>query len=236
MKIQLLLPFMVDGETLKYLREFVPSQVDIVGLKKGRISETRADLAFTLSEELEAITKAEKDGYDAVVIGDAGDTNAELAREIVKIPVLSCFQTTLHLGSILGNRLCILVPSGRYGIRMQRQNAKHYGFRDASFRAITFNVQQSLEQAYQYKKTGKINEGIELLTNEAIRAIEDNDADVLALGCNGLAWAVPPIKAELSRRGYDIPFIIPITLAIEVAKALVTLRLTHSNLFYPQFE
>jgi len=236
MKIQLLLPFIVGVETLEYLKGFVPPEIDILGLKKGRISETRADLAFTLSEELEAITKAEKDGYDAVVIGDAGDTNAELAREIVKIPVLSCFQATLHLGSVLGNRLCILVPSGRYGIRMQRQNAKHYGFENVSFRAITFNVQQSLLQADQYKKTGKINEAIELLTNEAIHAIEDNDADVLALGCNGLAWAVPPVKTELSRRGYDIPFIIPITAAIEVAKALVNLKLTHSNLFYPQFE
>ncbi len=236
MRIQLLLPFIVDGETRKYLSGFVPPEIDIVGLKKGRISETRLDNALTLSEELETITKAERDGYDAVVIGCACDPGVEEGREIVKIPLIGCYQATLHLGSVLGNRLCILVPSGRYGIRMQRQNAKHYGFENVSFRAITFNVQQSLLQADQYKKTGRTNEAIELLTNEAIRAIEDHDADVLALGCNGLAWAVPPVKAELSRRGYDIPFIIPITAAIEVAKALINLKLTHSNLFYPQFE
>jgi allantoin racemase len=235
MKIQLLLPFMVDSEQLKYLREFVQVEVDIMGLTKGRVTETRLDAALTLSEELEAIERAEKDGYDAVVVGCALDPGVEVSREIVKIPVIGCFQATLHLASILGNALSIIVPSGRYGIRMQRQNAKCYGFENVSYRAITFNAQQSLDQAYQYRETGKINEGIKLVTNEAIRAIEDNDADVLALGCNGLAWAVPPAKAELSKRGYDIPFIIPITAGIEVAKGLVNLRLTHSNLFYPQF-
>jgi Asp/Glu/hydantoin racemase len=119
---------------------------------------------------------------------------------------------------------------------MQRLTAKHYGFQDVFFRSVTFNAQQAMEQAYEYEKTGKINESIQMLTTEAIRAIEDDDADVLALGCNGLAWAVAPAKVELSQRGYDVPFIIPLTLGVEVAKALVNLRLVRSNLFYPQFD
>ena len=236
MKIQMLLPFIIDPNNLNFLRGFVPPDVDIVGLTKGRITETRVDAALTLKEELEAIVKAEKDGYDAVVMGCALDPGVVEAREMVKIPVLGCFQTTLHLAGILGNRLCVIVPSGRYGIRMQSRNAKNFGFDNVSFRSITFYAQQSLEQAYQYKKTGKINEAVEILINVSVRAIEDDDADVLALGCNALAWAVEPAKAELSKRGYDIPFIIPIPATIEVARAMVTLGLTHSNLFYPQFE
>jgi allantoin racemase len=236
MKIQLLLPFLIDAQNLEFLKGIVPPDVDIVGLTKGRVTETWVDAALTLEEELEAIVKAEKDGYDAVVMGCALDPGVREAREIVKIPVLGCFHTTLHLAGILGNRLSVIVPSGRYGIRMQGQNARYYGFDNVSFRSITFYAQQSLEQAYQYKKTGEMNEAIEVLTNESIRAIEDDDADVLALGCNALAWAVEPAKAELSKKGYDIPFIIPITASIEVAKSLVSLRLTHSNLFYPKFE
>ncbi len=237
MKIQLLLPFFIDPDHLvNFLRRFVPPDVDIVGLSQGRVTETRVDAALTLREELEAMVKAEKDGYDAVVMGCALDPGVVEAREMVKIPVLGCFQTTLHLAGILGNRLCVIVPSGRYGIRMQSQNAKNFGFDNVSFRSITFYAQQSLEQAYQYKKTGKINEIIEKIINVSVRAIEDDDADVLALGCNGLAWAVEPAKAELSKRGYDIPFIIPISATIEVARAMVNLGLTHSNLFYPQFE
>lgn len=236
MKIQLLLPFIIDSDNLSFLREFVPHDVDIVGLTKGRVAETREDVALTLSEELEAISKAEEDGYDAVVMGCALDPGVVEAREIVKIPVLGCFQTTLHLAGMLGNRLCIITPSGRYGIRMQSRNAKHYGFENVSFRAVKFTGQKSLDQAYQYKKTGKINEAIDLVINESIHAIEDDDADVLALGGNALAWTVPPARDELSKRGYDISFIIPITASIEVARAMVTLGLTHSNLFYPQFE
>lgn len=235
MKIQLLLPFIINADNDRYLREFVQPDVDIAGLTKGRITETRLDAALTLREELEAIKKAEKDGYDAVVMGCALDPGVEEAREIVKIPVLGCFETTLHLAGILGNRLCVFVPSGRYGIRMQSQNAKRYGFQNVSFRALTFYARQAIELSFQYKETGKMNEGIELVINEAVRAIEDDEADILALGCNALAWTVPPVKAELNKKGYDISFIIPITASIEVAKAMVNLGLTHSNLFYPQF-
>ena len=53
MKIQLLLPFVIDADNRRFLRGLVPPEVDIVGLTKGRVAETRVDVALTLKEELQ---------------------------------------------------------------------------------------------------------------------------------------------------------------------------------------
>lgn len=224
MKIQLLLPFINHPENDAYLREFVPAEVDIVGLAKGRIAETLVDVSVTLKEEIEAIEAAEKDGYAAVVVGCALDPGVREAREIVKIPVIGCFEATLHLAAILGKRLCTIVPSGQYGIRMQKQHAQKHGFQNVSFRSVQFFAEQSLTQALVYKNTGRITNVIELVIRESIEAIERYDADVLAMGCNALAWTIEPACVELKKRGYEIPFIFPITASLELAKSLVNLR------------
>lgn len=69
MKIQILLPFVVGSELHQYLTRFLPADVDIVGIARGRVAETVADTALTMGDEIRAIVKAEKDGYDAVVVG-----------------------------------------------------------------------------------------------------------------------------------------------------------------------
>ena len=42
--------------------------------------------------------------------------------------------------------------------------------------------------------------------------------------------------AELEEKGYDIPFINPVPMMVELARALVRLKLTHSPLSYPGFK
>lgn len=236
MRIQLLLPFINDDANNTYLRGFVPPEVDIVGLKNGRVAETLVDVALTLNEEIETIVEAEKDGYDAVVVGCALDPGVVEARELVKIPVLGCYQVTLHFAAILGNRLTVIVPSGRYGIRMQKQNAKRYGFENVLFRSVRFKGRESLEQAALYQEEGKANEAVDEVAAASIQAIENDDADVLMIGGNALAWVAGPVQEQLRAKGYEIPFLVPITTAIEVARTLVNLGLSHSNLFYPRFD
>ena len=53
---------------------------------------------------------------------------------------------------------------------------------------------------------------------------------------NSIKWyAKFPIR-ELKKRGYDIPFVNPTPTAVEMAKMLVALKLTHSRYSYPGFD
>src|SRR5512132_1471977 len=56
----------------------------------------------------EVVQKAEAEGYDAVVPFGTLDAGVELARNLVRIPVVGAGQSVLHLGSQLSNRLGVI--------------------------------------------------------------------------------------------------------------------------------
>ena len=56
----------------------------------------------------EVAVKAEADGYDAVVPFGTLDAGVELARNLVRIPIIGAGQSVLHLGAQLSNRLGVI--------------------------------------------------------------------------------------------------------------------------------
>jgi Asp/Glu/hydantoin racemase len=88
LRILLIIPWAADEQLISYEREFVPSDVDITGLKEGSLVECATDLVYNLPSTIDAVADAERQGYDAVVIACFSDTGVEAARELVSIPVL----------------------------------------------------------------------------------------------------------------------------------------------------
>src|ERR1044072_2583140 len=56
----------------------------------------------------EIAVKAEANGYDAVVPFGTLDAGVELARNLVKIPIIGAGQSVMHLGAQLSNRLGVI--------------------------------------------------------------------------------------------------------------------------------
>src|SRR5688572_31443119 len=56
----------------------------------------------------EVAQKAEADGYDAVVPFGTLDAGVELARNLVRIPVVGAGQSVMHLAAQLSNRLGVI--------------------------------------------------------------------------------------------------------------------------------
>jgi allantoin racemase len=56
----------------------------------------------------EIAIKAEADGYDAVVPFGTLDAGVELARNLIRIPMIGAGQSVLHLGVQLSNRLGVI--------------------------------------------------------------------------------------------------------------------------------
>lgn len=232
-KILALLPFIAEGEEFwKYNREYVfPDYVDIRGLPFGRRkNESPADSAITVYEELKAIVQAEKDGYDAVVVGCFLDPGVREAREVANIPVFGVANVALHVCAMLGHRTGVLTTSV-YVKRGIEANLREAGLADSVVvRCVHTNVDELLacDDECSRKKL------VEALAQEAVRLIEEDDAAVLVLGCGGLYGMLQEIRQAVHDKGYDAPFVESHRIAVDVVRDLVKAGYRQSRLTYPQ--
>jgi allantoin racemase len=232
-KILVLLPFRVEGEEfVAYNRDVLfPAGVDIKGLQLGyRAAETFADTGITMREELREMVQAEKDGYDAVVIGCYLDPGLREGRELLNIPVFGVANTSLHVCAMLGYKIGIVTPTVhvKRGVEM---NLREWGLdHRCAVRAIGTTVEEFLKE----RTTGG-NQLVESMVEKAVELIRDEDVNVLTIGCGGTYWAVEAAKRELISRGYgNVPFVSPHKTAVEVVRALLKFKdIKHSKSQYP---
>lgn len=170
---------------------------------------------------------ADSGRYDAIVIQSVLDPALFAAREISPIPVLGCTESAVHLASMLGNRFSFLctVP---VEMKMIPQHVAVYGLAQklASMRCISLPVPE-------VKRRHNRHAQLDAMEAAAVKAIEEDGAEVLILGCTGLSWMAPELRQRLDARGYPAPVVQPVWAAMAFAKMLVSLGMRHSPLAYP---
>lgn len=237
MKILVVVPFYMSEWLTDFMRENLPPDVDVIGVgPKVPHGEGRSDVAYTSAYVMDAIVDAEKKGYDAVIQGGNPDPLVQEARERVDIPVLGPGMTSAYIGLLLGHRLCIFAPSLPIRRWVEQNVVRQQGFDGRIVvRHINATALECCREYYTYKESGgKITPFINTVVEECIRAIEENDVGVISFGCGGLIWAGEIVQKQLRDRGYGAVVINPILTAIEIARALVNLKLTHSRITYPK--
>ena len=70
--------------------------------------------------------QAEREGYDAFLIGNISDAGIREARECVNIPVLGLCETSLHMASIMGASFGLVTISPKWNLRIM-ENVQRYG-------------------------------------------------------------------------------------------------------------
>lgn len=149
--------------------------------------------------------RAEKDGFDAIVIGCFYDPGLWIARELVNIPVLGVGQSTLHVASMLSaGRFSILVGRRKWIPKMS-ENACRYGFdaQIASWRIMNLTVPDMLNK----KKTHKA------ILREAKQAVEQDLAEVVCLGCTGMSG-----QAREAQKVLGVPVLDPALIGLKMAE------------------
>ncbi len=177
---------------------------------------------------LERVRKWVETGrYDAIVIQSALDPALLAAREVSDIPVLGCTESAVHLASLLGSRFSFLctVP---VEMKMIPEKVAVYGLTQklASMRCISLPVPEVKERRNR-------NVQLDAMEEAALKAIDDDGAEVVILGCTGLSWMAPDLRERLKEHGREAPVIQPIFAAVACARMLVSLGLRHSPLAYP---
>ncbi len=109
--------------------------------------ESAHDAGLVVPELIRLAPRAEKHGFDALIIGCYSDPGLDALREMLAIPVIGPGAASLHLAAQLGTRLSVLTPSGRgYGRVAARLRALAISPLLASVRGIGLSVMDLAQQ------------------------------------------------------------------------------------------
>ena len=195
--------------------------MDIVSLDQGPKSiESSYDEALSQPGVLEKIQEAEKQGFEACLIDCFGDPALFAAREVVRIPIIGAGQSGMFLAAMIGHRFSVITVLNRI-IPLIENNAQVYSIRSklASVRSVNIPV-------LDLKKNRDLL--IQRLIKQAELAVKEDDADVIVLGCTGMAGSAEAVEKELHEKELRVPVIDPVKSAVKLAESLVDLGLSQA--------
>jgi allantoin racemase len=163
--------------------------------------------------------------YDAIIIGCADDPGLFSLRELMDIPVVGPFESSIAMASLLGEKYSVItiLESGFPEIRMI---LRKYGVdqKCASIRAINCSVQDMIEN-----KISK-DDVIARFVSEVKQAEKDGASSVI-LGCMTMAFLLldEAVKGQVAATVIN-----PAKISVKIAEMLVSLGLRHSDISYPK--
>jgi len=166
--------------------------------------------------------KAEKEGYDGVIIYCFGDPGLRAAKEKLNIPVVGINEPAVHMAAMLGNKFSIITvgPSHVTILGLLVDKVKLY---DLEARCSSI---RSLEIAVLDLEKDKDKEERRLF-EEAKKAIEEDGADTIVLGCGSMLGVEERVKKELK-----VPVVLPGVAGLKMCEALVAMKLSQSKRFF----
>lgn len=166
---------------------------------------------------LETVQK-EKNNYDGFIIACfSNHFSIYAARQLTDKPVVGIFEPPMLLAKQLGAKFSIVTPSPRWkplleeGLEAVRMQADC-----ASIRVIGLDV-EDLERLTEDQLE-------HYLLEESKRAIKEDGAEVIILGCCGLAGLDARLNASLG-----VPVLDPVASAVKILEDLVHLNLRTSR-------
>ena len=173
------------------------------------------DEAFAVPGLLAAIRAGERGGAQAAIIACFDDTGLDAARAMAGIPVLGICESALALAAMVAKRCTVVTTMERSRVPIEELVERYGMARRARVRAANISV-LSLEDP---------NSGArDKLRSEITRAIAEDNAEAIVLGCAGMADLARTLQAE-----FGMPVIDGVGAAVKQAEALVTLGLSTSK-------
>ena len=193
------------------------TEVDLKWLKAGFFNPTFSyTLTYNTLSQTQRIYEAEKEGYDAIVIGNAIDFGLREARSIVSIPVIGVLESALYVASSLGNKYSIVVIHNQTG-QFIENTVKQYGMTDRLAKLADLGVTLS-EVAALYGDPEKL---MGMFKENALKTIKEDNAEVIIAGCTILSSLLTLQKIH-SIEG--VPVIDPVYAGIKMAEVMVDLQ------------
>lgn len=170
-------------------------------------------MAYNAIYGMQAAYKAEKKGYDAVVVGCFLDPGLRESRSIVNIPVTGVAESALYVAYSLGSK-CSIISINPAVTALLENLVKMYGMENKVV-CITDVGFTSRDAIVAYSNPEKL---IDIFVKKAQKTIEEYKAEVLIPGCTILS-------SLLTNQGINIiedaPLVDPVMAGIKMAEILV---------------
>jgi allantoin racemase len=178
--------------------------------------ESAYDEALAVPPTLELVRRANAEGYDGVILACFSDPGIHAAKEISEIPVVGIQEASLHAAAMLGFKFTILTPL-QSRIPHKHEEVRRYRLEAslASVRALGLSVAETDADPARTKKR---------ILEVASRAAEEDGAEVIILGCAGMAGYAAEVERELGVVVLD-----PSAVALKLCEALIEAGLRHSK-------
>ncbi|TMA85151.1 MAG: hypothetical protein E6J74_33350 [Deltaproteobacteria bacterium] len=171
----------------------------------------------------EVAQKAETDGYDALVPFGTLDAGVELARNLVRIPIVGAGQSVLHLGAQLSSRLGVIAYEDK-SIPFMRKQMHAWRVADSvvAIRGIGIPLPEST------KSRGAMRERFIKVARDLI---DNHDAEII------VPMGVTMVPVQYSPQEFEeelgVPVMDALKTSIQTAEMMVRMGLTHSTKTYP---
>jgi len=213
------------------------------GYDIGDMTESR-DEEFLARITLGNIAKirqySEMGKYDAIVCVGTMGMGFFAGRMISRIPVITSVHAGFQVASLIGDRFTLIEATDPQSL-IARHWAQIYGFNEklASVRQISHSSTSMSKLIHRNKKEERIKVPeikaiIDDIMEQCIKAIENDSADTLILGCTPLQSFEDEVRNGLDEAGYEeIPLVCEFSAAVEMAKVMVNLGLNQAPRPYP---
>lgn len=154
--------------------------------------------------------------YDAVILAGFGEHGREGLQELLDVPVVDITEAAAHTACLIGRTFSVVTTLDR-AVPMIEDRLKLAGLasRCASVRASGLGV-LDLDEAP--------SRAIDAVVAQAKAAVELDRAEVIVLGCGGMAGLEHAI-----REATTVPVVDGVSAAVKLAESLVALRLSTSK-------
>jgi allantoin racemase len=194
--------------------------LEVACLGEGPLSlESAVDEALIGRALLVEARKAEREGFDAIVIDAASDPLLRAVREFVDVPVTSALESAVLYAFTLGDKISV-IASMEHAARLIKDRLRVYEFqgRVASIRFASVPVLD----VHHSERTAKA------ILEQARFAVDEDGADVIVLGNTGMST-----EAEVLQRDLEVPVVDPAVAGLMMATSLVHMGLSQSRRCYP---
>jgi allantoin racemase len=171
--------------------------------------ESHYDEALSVPGLLAEIASGEKSGVDGYVIACFGDPGLDAARELARGPVVGIAEAAMRTAAYLGRGFTVVTTLSRTRGRAW-ELAERYGMRGLCLGVHACDI-PVLELD---------PDALDVVTAACARAVEEDGADAVVLGCAGMTdWAAPIADAV------GVPVVDGVQSAVLTVQALVEMGL-----------
>lgn len=232
MKIRILVPvlyseLLADKAAAEYRAAAGDAaEISLACLPNGTATiEADLDIALAQPETIRLAEQAAADGIDACIIACFSDPGGDGARERTAIPVVGEGQAAMQFAAMLGGRFSVITTWKQCVPRIRRL-VMRAGLRSrlASVHATDLGVM------------ALSNDCTDLVTNLTLKAIREDGAEAVVLGCTGTGENMgDTVAANVWRAlGVSVPVIDPVKTALAAALSGFGSGLSHSAIAYPR--